>query len=1304
MDILHCLGAPAFSPFRLQQLLEKIQHIQPRVRALAVNFYHLAALSAPLTTKEEIRLRQLLTYGPVADREPVIESALLVIPRRGTQSPWGTKATDIAHNCGLSSVERLERGRLITWEVEGAALCEEAQQACALACYDPLVEEVVTAVEQANGLFDKQIEQASQSIPMLSEGKTALASANKTLGLALSDEELDYLLKAFTSLGRDPNAIELMMFAQANSEHCRHKIFGARWTVDGQPQPKGLFDMIRHTYDCHGEGVLSAYKDNACVIAGGEGERFYSDPGSHVYRTKKEEVAILLKVETHNHPTAIAPFPGAGTGSGGEIRDEGATGRGARPKAGLTGFSVSHLRIPGFEQPWEQGVGGPAQMASPLRIMLEGPLGGAAYNNEFGRPNLCGYFRTFCDHTLTVTGKEWRGYHKPIMIAGGIGNIKIHHVEKQTLAPGDLIIVLGGPAMYIGLGGGAASSMATGSNAEALDFASVQRQNPEVERRCQQVIDACWALDDDNPILSIHDVGAGGLSNAIPEIVHDAGRGAHIQLRDIPNAELGMSPMAIWCNEAQERYVLGVHPTQLNTFAAIAERERCPFAVVGTVTEAPHLRVEDARFEQNPVDLPMAVLLGNTPRLQRTYDTKSVALPDVDFAQVTLAEAVHRVLRLPAVASKSFLITIGDRSVTGLVARDQMVGPWQVPVADVAVTCRDHSTYGGEAMAMGERTPAALVNAPAAGRMAVAEVLTNLAAADISQLSHIKLSANWMAAANHPGENQALFETVKAIGMELCPALGIAIPVGKDSLSMQTCWEEGGTQQTVTAPLSLIVTGAAPVGDVRHTQTPLLRRDGEGVLLFIDGARGQQRMGGSALAQVFKQLGNTTPDVDDALQLAGFFNAIQALRRKGWLWAYHDRSDGGLLVTLCEMAFASHVGLDISVDALGADPLTALFNEEIGAVVQVPRHALQKVKELLAGFDLGKDTVEIAKINGDDVIRIEQSNKRLFEAKRTILQQAWSETSYAMQSLRDNPACAKEEFTAIAHEEDKGLSVQLTFDPKTNIAAPFIHSGIAPKVAIVREQGVNGHVEMAAAFTQAGFTAVDVHMSDLLAGRHRLDDYVGIAACGGFSYGDVLGAGEGWAKSILCNNPLRDAFEAFFQRPDTFSLGICNGCQMLSNIKELIPGTEHWPHFIRNISEQYEARFCRVKVEESPSLFFEGMAGSLLPIVVAHGEGRAQWTSHTAEKSCNHSGLVTLRYVDNNGEITERFPANPNGSPHGITGLCSADGRVMVLMPHPERIFRTVQWSWIPEGWQQDSDREYSPWMRLFWNIRKRCG
>ncbi|MHA7841211.1 MAG: phosphoribosylformylglycinamidine synthase [Gammaproteobacteria bacterium] len=1301
--MLHYPGAGAFSLFRRQRLLEKIQQIMPRVKSLSVNFYHLVAVSGSLTAEEEMTLRQLLTYGPAIESDNTSGQSCLVIPRRGTQSPWGTKATEIAHNCGLSVIERLERGRFITWAVDGMPLTEKEQQACALACYDPLVEEVVQKVEQAQGLFDTSVEQSLQTIPLLTEGKMALVTANNTLGLALSDDELDYLVAAFTKLNRDPNAIELMMFAQANSEHCRHKIFGARWTVNGEEQPKGLFDMIRHTYDCHPQGVLSAYKDNACVIKGGEGERFYSDSESHVYSTHKEDTAILLKVETHNHPTAIAPFPGAGTGSGGEIRDEGATGRGAKPKAGLTGFSVSHLRIPGFEQPWEHTVGAPAHLATPLHIMLEGPLGGAAYNNEFGRPNLCGYFRTFCDDTLTVNGQEWRGYHKPIMIAGGIGNIKTSHVEKHTLAPDDLIIVLGGPAMYIGLGGGAASSMATGINAQDLDFASVQRQNPEIERRCQQVIDGCWALDDKNPIVSIHDVGAGGLSNAIPEIVHDCQRGAHIQLRDIPNAELGMSPMAIWCNEAQERYVLGIKPEQLATFTAIARRERCPFAVVGKVTEAPHLRVEDKRFNNYPVDLPMMLLFGNTPRMHRSYETQSMTLPPVNFAGITLADAIHRVLRLPAVASKNFLITIGDRSVTGLVARDQMVGPWQVPVADVAVTCRDYTGYGGEAMAMGERTPAALVNAPAAGRMAVAEVLTNLAAADIRQLSHIKLSANWMAAADHPGENQALFETVKAVGMELCPALGIAIPVGKDSLSMQTRWQEQGDMKKVTAPLSLIITGAAPVGDVRQTHTPLLRSDVKSILLFIDGARGQQRLGGSALAQVFNQLGNTTPDVDKASHLANFFKGIQALRSKNWLWAYHDRSDGGLLTTLCEMAFASHVGLDIDIEPLGDDKLAALFNEEIGAVVQIPHQAFEEVMDVLAQYDLAEYTIKIATMNNDGIIRIKQGNDSLFAEKRTVLQQAWSETSYAMQALRDNPACAEEEFATIANEKDKGLSLHVTFDPRENVAVPFIRKGIAPKVAIVREQGVNGQVEMAAAFTQAGFTAVDVHMSDLLAGRQQLSDYVGLATCGGFSYGDVLGAGEGWAKSILYNNQLRDEFAAFFQRPDTFSLGICNGCQMMANMKMLIPGTEHWPHFVRNLSEQYEARFCRVKIEESPSWFFEGMAGSLIPIVVAHGEGRAQWRNPHDEKICDNSGLVTLRYVDNDGKVTERFPANPNGTPQGITGLCSTDGRVTVLMPHPERIFRTVQWSWTPEEWRNE-EMAYSPWMRMFWNIRRKYG
>lgn len=1298
MIINHYLGSSAFSSFRLQQLLQKLQRIQPRIQRINVYYYHLVLLKYPLSPEEGVKLHQLLTYGEEA--QVLASPSVIVMPRQGTESPWGSKATDIAHHCGLTNIERIERGRYIFWQVEGAPLTEEEKKQCVSICYDPLVEEVLSTIEETYGLFEPLAYENLASIPLLKAGKQALVEANRVLGLALSDIEIDYLMKVHERLQRDFTAAELMMFAQANSEHCRHKIFRAAWWIDHVAQDHSLFAMIRYTHQCSPNNVLSAYKDNACVVVGGKGERFYSDPNTKVYQKHAEDIAILLKVETHNHPTAIAPFPGAGTGAGGEIRDEGATGRGAKPKAGLVGFAVSHLMIPNFEQPWEITPGKPAHLASSLQIMLEGPIGAAAYNNEFGRPNLGGYFRTFCQQITTTQGEEWRGYHKPLMIAGGIGNIKLSHVEKKSLTPGDLIIVLGGPAFAIGLGGGAASSMTTGNNIKTLDFASVQRQNPEMERRCQEVIDHCWALEDHNPILSIHDVGAGGLSNAIPEIVHDWGYGAHIQLQAIPTAEPSMSPLAVWCNESQERYIIAISPQELPCFTTIAQRERCPFAVVGEVIEEPWLRLEDKRFTNYVIDFPLETLFGKMPQAIREYHTHEIKQEPLDLAEISLKEAIDRVLRLPAVASKHFLITIGDRSVSGLVARDQMIGPWQVPVADVAITCRDYTTYGGEAMAMGERAPIALINPAASGRMAIAEVITNLCAAPINQLSDIKLSANWMAAADHPGENQSLFTTVKAVAQAFCPALGIAIPVGKDSLSMQTRWQEKGIDQVVTAPLTLVATGVAPIDNVRYTPTSLLITHSPSVLLFIDAAKGKQRLGGSAIAQVFNQLGNEAPDVDDPLNLINFFKAIQALHTQGWLWAYHDRSDGGLFTTLCEIAFANHLGLDIKLNS--NDVFAALFNEEIGAVIQIPQAQYSAVQALLNQYDLAENTKQIATLNAEGNIRIINHDSVIFKATRKELQQAWSETSYAIQRLRDNPDCAQAEFDQIVDETDQGLSVNLTFDFTDNIAAPFIKRGIKPKVAILREQGVNGQLEMAAAFTQAGFTALDVPMNDLLLDPSLLQDCVGLAACGGFSYGDVLGAGEGWAKSILYNEQLKTLFAEFFARQDTFALGICNGCQMMANIKEIIPGTSHWPRFIRNLSEQYEARFCQVKVEESPSWFFTGMAGSTIPIMVAHGEGRVHWADVKNQQACQDQGLVTLRYVDSQGQVTETFPANPNGSVGGITGLCSQEGKVTLLMPHPERIFRLSQWPWVPEEWRSQPELEYGPWMRLFWNVRKR--
>ena len=1209
----------------------------------------------------------------------------LVVPRFGTISPWASKATDIAHNCGLQSVARIERG--LAYHVKGD-LDANARQRVAALLHDRMTEMVLEQFDAAEGLFAHTQPKPFDRVDILSGGRAALEEANQTLGLALAEDEIDYLVQSFTELKRNPSDVELMMFAQANSEHCRHKIFNASWDIDGQAQDKSLFGMIKNTFELHREGVLSAYKDNAAVIEGFVAGRFFPQPSSHEYRFHEEPVHILMKVETHNHPTAIAPFPGAATGSGGEIRDEGATGRGGKPKAGLAGFTVSNLRIPGFEQPWEEDNGKPDRIVTPLQIMLDGPLGGAAFNNEFGRPNLTGYFRTFEQTVQSPRGAEIRGYHKPIMIAGGLGNIRAGHVEKAEIPVGAKLVVLGGPAMLIGLGGGAASSMATGASAEDLDFASVQRENPEMERRCQEVIDRCWAQGDKNPIRFIHDVGAGGLSNAFPELVNDGGRGGRFELRNVPNDEPGMSPLEIWSNESQERYVMAVDNADFERFAALCERERCPYAVVGEATEEQLLVLNDQHFDNQPVDMPLSVLLGKPPRMHRSVEREASPSDDFDATQTDLDEAVGRVLRLPSVASKSFLITIGDRTITGLVARDQMVGPWQVPVADCAVTATSYDVYTGEAMAMGERTPLALLDAPASGRMAVAETVTNLAAARIEKLSDIKLSANWMAAAGHPGEDARLYETVKAVGMELCPELGITVPVGKDSMSMKTRWSEEGQDKSVTSPLSLIVTGFAPVQDIRFTLTPELRSNqGQTDLILIDLGRGQNRLGGSALAQVYNRIGAQGPDLDDAEDLKAFFAVIQGLNADGQLLAYHDRSDGGLLTTLAEMAFAGHCGLNIRLDVLAderSELAGVLFNEELGAVIQVRQGDTEAVLSQLAAAGLGDCSAVIGQPTTEQTLNFSFNDQTVLSGTRAAWQQAWAETSWRIQRLRDNPEGADQEFESIADDDNPGMHAQLSFEPNEDVAAPYINTGIRPRVAILREQGVNGQLEMAAGFTRAGFCAVDVHMSDILEGRVDLADFRGLVACGGFSYGDVLGAGEGWAKSILFNEQAREAFSAFFQRPETFALGICNGCQMLSNLRELIPGSDHWPRFVRNRSEQFEGRVAMVEIQPSPSIFFAGMVGSRMPIAIAHGEGHAEFASSAAVDACEASNSVAVRFIDNRGRMTERYPANPNGSPRGITGLTTRDGRVTILMPHPDRNFRAVQNSWIPEDWSEE--------------------
>ena len=1289
-------GAPALSAFRHGKLLEQLTSKVPAVTGLYAEFAHFADVTGVLNADEEQVLARLLKYGPSVPVQEPSGKLFLTIPRFGTISPWSSKASDIARNCGLAKVQRLERG--IAYYVSGE-LSEADSAAVAALLHDRMTQLVLSALEDAAALFSHAQPKPLTAVDVLGGGRAALEQANQDLGLALAEDEIDYLVKSFNDLGRNPHDIELMMFAQANSEHCRHKIFNASWDIDGESQDKSLFGMIKNTYQMHNEGVLSAYKDNASVIVGHTAGRFFPNPETRQYGAVQEPVHILMKVETHNHPTAIAPFPGASTGSGGEIRDEGATGRGAKPKAGLTGFSVSNLRIPDFLQPWEKPYGKPERIVSALDIMIEGPLGGAVFNNEFGRPALNGYFRTFEQAVSSPRGEEVRGYHKPIMLAGGLGNIRENHVQKGEISVGAKLIVLGGPAMLIGLGGGAASSMATGASSADLDFASVQRENPEMERRCQEVIDRCWQLGEDNPIKFIHDVGAGGISNALPELINDGGRGGRFELRNVPNDEPGMAPHEIWCNESQERYVLSVDAADFERFKAICERERCPFAVVGEATAEPHLTVTDSHFSNTPVDMPLEVLLGKPPRMHRSVSREAEQGDDFSAASVDIEEALGRVLHHPAVASKSFLITIGDRTITGLVARDQMVGPWQVPVADCAVTATSFDVYTGEAMAMGERTPLALLDAPASGRMAVGETVTNLAAARIEKISDIKLSANWMAAAGHPGEDARLYDTVKAVGMELCPALGITIPVGKDSMSMKTRWQEEGVDKSVTAPLSLVITGFAPVQDIRQTLTPQLRMDkGETDLILIDLGRGQNRMGASILAQVYSQIGQQVPDLDDAEDLKAFFAVIQGLNADGHLLAYHDRSDGGLLTTVLEMAFAGHCGLSLNLDALADDSSelpAVLFNEELGAVIQVRQDATPEVLAQFSAAGLDDCVAVIGQAVNNGEVSISFNGEPVFAGERRLLQRQWAETSYRIQRLRDNAQGADQEFDLLLEEDNPGLSIKLGFDVNQDIAAPYIKKGVRPQVAILREQGVNGQVEMAAAFDRAGFSAIDVHMSDILAGRVSLEEFKGLVACGGFSYGDVLGAGEGWAKSVLFNARARDAFQGFFERRDSFALGVCNGCQMMSNLHELIPGTEFWPHFVRNRSEQFEARVAMVQIQESASIFLQGMAGSRMPIAIAHGEGHAEFESEEALLEADLSGTVALRYVDNHGKVTEAYPANPNGSPRGITGLTSRDGRVTIMMPHPERVFRAVQNSWRPDEWQEDGG-----WMRMFRNAR----
>ncbi|MBE2254066.1 MAG: phosphoribosylformylglycinamidine synthase [Myxococcus sp.] len=1280
-------GASPLTVARLGRRLARLKGANPGLTGATVTSAFFVETSRPPTAEEALRLAQLLDASPSVHAPT--GALRLVVPRLGTVSPWSSKATDITRNCGLSFVARVERG--VAWQLAGAIADERALR---LGLSDRMTESVLTSFDDATQLFGHHAPRPLATVSVLAQGRAALEHANRAMGLALADDEIDYLVDAFTALRRDPTDVELMMFAQANSEHCRHKIFNAEFVVDGVSAPDSLFKLIKRSTAASPAGVLSAYKDNAAVIEGNTAGRFFAHPDDGTYRLETEAMPMLAKVETHNHPTAVSPFPGAATGSGGEIRDEGATGRGSKPRAGLVGFSVSNLRLPDAVRPWEVDHGRPSRIASALEIMTDGPLGGAAFNNEFGRPALCGTFRTFEQEIAGPNGtREVRGFHKPIMVAGGFGHIRPQLVKKGEIPVGAALVVLGGPAMLIGLGGGAASSVASGASAEDLDFASVQRDNAEMERRCQEVIDRCCAWGEASPIVSIHDVGAGGLSNALPELVHESHRGATFELRKIPSDEPGMSPLELWSNESQERYVLAIEPGALPRFEALCRRERAPFAVLGHATDDGRLKVTDALFGNTPIDVPLEVMLGKPPRMRRVAERVTVAHPPLDRAAIDLHEALERVLLLPTVADKSFLVHIGDRTVTGLVARDQLVGRFQVPVADVAVTMTSFDVFCGEAMAMGERAPLACLDAAASARMAVGEALTNLAAATVARRSDIKLSANWMAAAGWVGEDARLYDAVKAVGAELCPALGIAIPVGKDSMSMRTQWSQDGATRTVVSPVSLVVTAFAPVSDVRQTLTPALVLDqGPTRLVGVDVSGGKNRLGGSALAQVYSSLDVTPPDVDSAAALAHFFDVTQRLNGEGRLLAYHDRSDGGLAAALVELAIASGCGLDVSLDALPGAPLEVLFSEELGAVVQVHERDAQAVCAAFA--QQGVTAAVIGQPSTGDSLRVLREGRLVLERNRHALRATWSDTSWRVQRLRDDAASADEEHALRTDEAFTGLSARLTFDPGDDVTRGV--SNRKPKVAILREQGVNGQVEMAWAFTKAGFTAVDVHMSDLLEGRVDLTDFTGLAACGGFSYGDVLGAGVGWARSILFNERVRELFRAFFHRPETFSLGVCNGCQMMSQLKALIPGAGHWPRFVRNRSEQFEARLSMVRVEKSPSVLFTGMEGSIAPIAVSHGEGRVEAADL---QGLDGSGLVAARFVDHLGQATERFPLNPNGSPAGITAVTSADGRATILMPHPERVLRSANLSWHPRGWGDDS-----PWLRPFRNARKWVG
>jgi phosphoribosylformylglycinamidine synthase len=1266
-------GINALGAFKAKSLQVKLTQAQPGLSLLGAEYIHFTDLNADLDEDKSVQLTQLLSYEEPLNIDDAI-SSIIIIPRLGTISPWSSKATDIMHLCDITQINRIERA--VVYHFDEKIVNHSEVLSCVM---DKMTESELADIDNAHAIFDHFEPRPFSSVDILSQGKSALEKTNIELGLALSDGEIDYLVESFIKLERNPTDIELMMFAQANSEHCRHKIFNADWTIDNTEQAKSLFSMIRNTYHKHPEGLLSVYSDNSAVMAGFDGERFYADKDGK-YVSSNEHRAILMKVETHNHPTAIAPHPGAATGSGGEIRDEGATGKGSKPKVGLCGFSVSNLKINNATQPWEVEHGKPSQIVSALDIMIEGPIGAAAFNNEFGRPNTLGYFRSYEQQT---PDGDVRGYHKPIMLAGGLGHIQEQHIKKGEIPVGSKIIVLGGPAMLIGLGGGAASSIKSGEQSEDLDFASVQRANPEMERRAQEVIDRCANLADDNPIISIHDIGAGGLSNGLPELVNDSGRGGRFELRNIPNDDKQMSPLEVWCNESQERYVLAIAPSSLDLFSDICTRERAPFAVLGESTKEQELVLSDELFSDTPINMPMSVLLGNPPKTSINAITQEINLNSLDTSAIKLDDAINRILQLPTVASKNFLITIGDRSVTGMVARDQFVGPWQVPVADCAISISDYVGFKGEIMSLGERTPLALCNANSAARMTIGEALTNMLSGYVEDIHDISLSANWMSASGHPGEDSKLFEAVKAVGMDLCPELGLTVPVGKDSMSMKSSWTDDGVDKSVTSPLSLIITAFSKTPDVRAQKTPLLETDSDSELLLIDLGFGQNRMGGSCLAQVYNQIGNIAPNLDDSSLFKKFFTVINQLNKANLISAYHDRSDGGVITTILEMAFASHCGLDIETNT----SIEALFNEELGCVIQVSNSNKSKVIEALAEAGLADCTSTIATVNNSDTINITSNGKQIYSQSRAELHTLWSSTSYEIAKLRDNPDCAQQEFDNISQTTD-GIKTDLSFDIDHSIITPYIKTNVKPKIAILREQGVNGQVEMGAAFDKAQFDAVDVHMSDILSGRISLEEFKGLVACGGFSYGDVLGAGRGWASSILYNARAKDEFETFFNREDSFALGVCNGCQMMSNLRDIIPGSQNWPSFSRNVSEQFEARFSSVKIGKSHSIFLNDMQDSIMPIAIAHGEGKASFGGNSINN-------IALQYVDHQGDTTQAYPHNPNGSEQGVAGVTNDSGRVTIMMPHPERVFRAVQNSHHSKDWN-----ERSPWMRMFENAR----